>query len=174
MSVAEPPQEILSSVYPQLRRMAAARMHSEMPGQTIQPTALVHEAWMRLAAHETRTWWEDPKKLFAAAATAMRRILIDRARQRAELKRGGKWVRVPMDAADSVQVDADEKMLLIHEALGHLEAENPDHARVVILKIFGGLSIPEIAAEMKIAERTVHRYWARAKVWLYEAIVDGR
>ncbi len=165
------PEQLLASVYPQLRRMAASQMFSELPGQTIQPTALVHEAWIRLSAHETRTWWEEPRKLFAAASTTIRRILIDRARQRAELKRGGKWIRVSMESAEAVPVDSDEKILLIHEILSRLESENPDYARVVTLKIFGGFSIPEIAVEMRITERTVHRYWARAKVWLYEELL---
>lgn len=152
--------------------MAAARMNAEASDYTIQPTALVHEAWIRLSVHQTRTWWQDRKKLFAAASTVMRRILIDRARQRAELKRGGKWVRIPMDTVSSVPVDADEKMLLIHEALNDLEAENPIYAKVVILKVFGGLSVQEIAAEMEISERTVDRYWGRAKIWLYEEILS--
>lgn len=171
MSADLPSHQLLSSVYPQLRRLAAARMTGESAEHTMQATALVHEAWIRLSAHETRSWWGDRGKLFAAASTTMRRILIDRARRRAEKKRGAEWIRTPIENAASIPADGNELMLLVDEALQELEKENPDYARVVVLKIFGGLSMEEIAAEMGVAERTVHRYWARAKVWLYENIL---
>lgn len=170
MPIAEPSHLLLSDVYPQLRRMAAARMAAQAPGQTLQPTALVHEAWIRLSAHPSQGWMESAPRFFAAAAKTMRRILIDRARRRAELKRGGDWVRMPMEAVDSVSVSADDKILLIDEALGRLEKENPSYAQVVVLKVFGGLSNQEIAREMGLTERTVYRYWAHAKAWLYDEI----
>lgn len=164
--------QIFSSLYPLLKKMAGARMAMEKPGQTIQATALVHEAWLRLSSCPTRLWWNDQKQLTAAISTAIRRILIDRARQRAELKRGGEWSRVPMDDAAFVPVDDDEKMLLVHDLLDGLEVENPLQARVVTMKVFGGLTNDEIASEMKITERTVRRYWTRAKIWLYERAID--
>lgn len=175
MATDEHIRQLLPSVYPQLRRMAAAQMQAQLPGQTIQPTALLHEAWIRLSTHQTRTWWADQNKLVAAAAVTMRRILIDRARKRAEVKHGGDQVRVSLDAAEaSVPADSNDKLLLIHEALCLLEKDHPKHANVVILKIFGGLSIQEISTEMGISIRTVHRLWEQAKALLYEEIVTPK
>ena len=155
--------------------MAAAQMRAQLPGQTIQPTALVHEAWIRLSAHQTRSWWANSHKLCTAAAVTMRRILIDRARKRAEVKHGGEQVRIPLEAAaEFVPAKANDKLLAIHEALGRLEKDHPKQARVVILKIFGGLSIPEISAEMEVSDRTVHRLWEQAKARLYEEIATPR
>lgn len=148
--------------------MAAARMGSRAPGQTIQPTALVHEAWIRLSAHQTRQWWDDRKKLFAAAAVTMRRILIDRARRRGDTRLPDSPIRVSMDAANDVHVNPDERILLVHEILDRLESDNPSYARVVILKVFGGLSFAEIAEEMESSERTVYRLWKRAKARIYD------
>jgi RNA polymerase sigma factor, TIGR02999 family len=161
--------ELLTSLYPQLRRIAAARMAQETPGHTLQPTALVHEAWIRLSAQQAASWG-SPTQFFAAASETMRRILVDHARQRARLKRGGDWVRVTTDVTDSVPISPDEKLILIHEAITRLEQEDPERARVVVLKFFGGLSNREIAAEMSLTERTVERYWAHAKAWLFRKI----
>lgn len=161
----------LSSVYPRLRRMAAMCLAAQPHGQTLQPTALVHEAWLRLAAHTTKTWWGDSSKLVAATTKTMRRILIDKARQRDELKRGGEWVRVPLEEAEQVARRENEELLMIHEALGRLQRVNPAYADVVQMKIFGGMTNQEIAGELQVNERTVNRYWLHAKAWLYEEML---
>lgn len=162
--------QLFSEVYPQLRRIAASRMALQTPGHTLQPTALVHEAWIRLAATGRRAGFGNAQHLFATASKTMRHILVDRARQRLRAKRGGDLQRVPLDAAEEIAVSDDDKLLLVHEALCRLEKEDPIRARVVLLKFYGGLSITEIAREMKLGERTVERYWSHAKAWLYDQI----
>jgi RNA polymerase sigma factor (TIGR02999 family) len=174
MSGEQHTKQLLSDVYPQLRRMAAARMARQSADHTLQPTALVHEVWLRLSSHQSRTWMNNVPQFFAAAAKTMRRILIDRARRRAEQKHGGGWFRLPMEAAESISVSTDEKILLVDEALGRLEKENPSYAQVVMLKVFGGLSNAEIAQAMGLTERTVYRYWSHAKAWLYDEILLQR
>jgi RNA polymerase sigma factor (TIGR02999 family) len=177
MSDKEPPtltEQVFSEVYQQLRKIAAVRLANQSTDHTLQPTALVHDAWIQLSSHRARLWWGDTAKLCAAASTTMRRILIDRARLRAGVKRGGEWLRVPMDAANCTAVSADEKILLVHEALDDLEKRDPVHARVVALKFFAGLSNREVALEMSLTERTVERYWAHAKAWLYDEILLRR
>ncbi len=169
--ISSPPEQVFSEVYQRLRKIAAARLANQSADHTLQPTALVHDAWIQLSNHQARAWWSDAGKLCAAASTTMRRILIDRARLRAGVKRGGEWHRVSMDAVDSLAVSADEKILLVHEALDELEREDPVHARVVALKFFAGLSNREVATELALTERTVERYWAHAKAWLYDEIL---
>lgn len=169
------PDQLLSEVYPSLRRMAAACMAMQAPGHTLQPTALVHEAWIRLTAHASPSRYGSAGQFYTAAAQTMRHVLIDRARQRAGVKRGGNWRRVPFEVVDAVvSANGDEKLLLIHEALGRLEKEDPVRARVVLLKFYGGLSNREAAQEMGITERTVERYWAHAKAWLYDDILANQ
>lgn len=171
MSVPEPnpsPDEILPEIYPLLRRMAAARMAKESPGNTLQPTALVHEAWIRLSGDAGA--WRNQSNFCAAAAETMRRILIDRARSRSRAKRWGGQERVPMSEADDEAVSSDEKTLLINEALERLAKTDPLRARLVLLKFFGGLSNQEIADEMGVTERTVERHWSYARTWLYREI----
>lgn len=163
------PEAILLELYPQLRRMAAARMRMEAPGQTLQPTALVHEAWLRLSAEDDHSW-RNSSHFCAAAAETMRRILIDRARQRSRGKRWGHQERVPMEAADDEVVTADEKTILMDEALERFSKVDPVRARLVLLKFFGGLSNQEIAREMGVTERTVERHWSYARAWLYREI----
>ena len=160
------PEEILPVIYAQLRRMAAARMATGGGGQTLQPTALVHEAWLRLADRS----WSGPSHYCAAAAEAMRHILIDRARQRSRIKRWGDQERVPMSEAEQESISDDEKTLLIDEALERLKASNPLRAKLVLLKFFGGLSNQEIAQEMELPERTVERQWSYARAWLFREI----
>jgi RNA polymerase sigma factor (TIGR02999 family) len=162
----------LSELYPQLRRMAAARMALEPGSQTLQPTALVHEAWLRLTADRSDSWKQDARQLFAAASESMRRVLIDRARRRSRVRHGGDLQRVPLETADSLPAGDDEKLLLIHEAVERLEKADPLRARVVVLRFFGGLSNREIAAELSMTERTVERYWSHAKAWLYQEIKE--
>jgi RNA polymerase sigma factor (TIGR02999 family) len=162
-------EELLPLVYNDLRRMAAARMASEAEGQTLQPTALVHEAWMRIFGKGDRRW-QNRGHFFGEAAEAMRRILIERSRRKSRLKRGHGWVRLDLEDVPLAEETPDDKVLLIHEALERLEAENPGRARVVVMKFFGGLTNQEVAEILGVTERTVERQWAFAKAWLFQSI----
>jgi RNA polymerase sigma factor (TIGR02999 family) len=162
-------EELFELVYEELRRMAAARMAREAAGQTLQPTALVHEAWLQLVGDGDRTW-ENRAHFFGAAADAMRRILIDKARRKSRLKHGGGQIRVDIDDLELADTTPDDNILLINEALQRLEQEDPEQARVVVLKFFGGLTNSEVAESMDIAERTVDRQWACAKARLFRWI----
>lgn len=162
--------ELLPLVYNELRRHAAVRMAHERPGQTLQPTALVHEAWLRLRREDDAEVWQNRAHFFGAAAEAMRRILIENARRKARLKRGGDQQRVDLDELELADTTPDEKILLIDDALERLEAEDPLKARVVLLKFFGGRTNQEVAEMLEVTERTVERYWAYAKAWLFESI----
>jgi RNA polymerase sigma factor (TIGR02999 family) len=135
----------------------------------LQATALVHEAWLRLVRSEEQTW-ENRGHFFAAAAEAMRRVLVEIARRKARLKRGGGRERVELDQLELADTTPDEKVLLINEALEKLEKHDPQKARVVVLKFFGGLTNQEVAANLALTERTVERHWAYAKAWLFRAI----
>lgn len=162
-------EELLPLVYDELRRLAAARMAREAAGQTLQPTALVHEAWVRLVDDGSQTW-ENRAHFFGAASEAMRRILIERARRKARLKRGGGQERVDMEDLDVAQALPDEKLLLVDEALERLKAEDPETAQVVTLKFFGGLTNEEIVQVTGTSDRTVRRQWTYAKAWLFNDI----
>jgi RNA polymerase sigma factor (TIGR02999 family) len=162
-------EELLPLVYEELRRLAAARMAQEMAGQTLQATALVHEAWLRLVADGERTW-QNRAHFFGAAAEAMRRILIEKARRKSRLKHGGGQVRLDVDDLELADTTPDDKVLLINEALERLEAKDPEAARIVVLKFFGGLSNQEVAQSLGIGERSVDRHWAYAKAWLFRSI----
>ena len=162
-------EEDLQRLYPVLRGMAGEKMAFEKPGHTLQPTALVHEAWIRMREYDDQCW-RDSAHFCAAAAETMRRILIDRARRRARRKHGGDLQQVPMSDAEDVPLASAEHALLINEALKQLGEVDPVRARVVLLKYFGGLSNREIALEMSVTERTVERYWAYARAWLYREI----
>jgi RNA polymerase sigma factor (TIGR02999 family) len=162
-------EDLLPLVYDELRRLAAARMAMEAAGQTLQPTALVHEAWLRLVTDGERTW-QNRAHFFGAAAEAMRRILIENARRKSRLKRGGGQAKVSIDDVELAETTPDDKVLLIDEALGQLEAEDPQRARIVVMKFFGGLTNQEVAESLGIGERTVDRQWAYAKAWLFRKI----
>jgi RNA polymerase sigma factor (TIGR02999 family) len=162
-------EELLPLVYEELRRLAAARMAQELAGQTLQPTALVHEAWLRLVGDGQRTW-ENRAHFFGAAAEAMRRILIESARRKSRLKRGGGQARLDIDQLELAETTPDDKVLLIDEALERLQKEDPEKARVVVLKFFGGLTNQEVAEILEVTERTVERQWAYAKAWLFQSI----
>jgi RNA polymerase sigma factor (TIGR02999 family) len=162
-------EELLPLVYEELRRLAAARMAQEMAGQTLQATALVHEAWLRLVADGERTW-QNRAHFFGAAAEAMRRILIEKARRKSRLKHGGGQVRLDIDDLELADTTPDDKVLLINEALERLEGKDPEAARIVVLKFFGGLSNQEVAQSLGIGERSVDRHWAYAKAWLFRSI----
>ncbi len=160
-------EALLPLVYAELRRLAAAKMLQEQPGQTLQATALVHEAWLRLAA-ATQQDWDSRAHFFGAAAEAMRRILVENARRKHQLKRGGQWQRIDWEGLEIAQLEPDDKILAINEALDELAKVGPVEAQVVKLHFFSGLEFGEIAPLLKISERTVHRYWAFARVWLFE------
>ena len=162
-------EELLPLVYEELRQLAAARMAREAAGQTLQPTALVHEAWVRLV-HGAPQAWQNRAHFFGAASEAMRRILIERARRKARFKHGGAQKRLNIDDVDVAEALPDDKLLLVDEALERLKAEDPDTAQVVLLKFFGGLSNEEIAEATGTSDRTVRRRWIYAKAWLFNNI----
>jgi len=162
-------EELFPVVYEELRRMAAARMAQETPGQTLQPTALVHEAWLQLVGEGGRSW-QNRAHFFGAAADAMRRILIDKARRKSRLKHGGGQSRLDIDDLELAETTPDDNILLINDALERLEKEDPEQARVVVLKFFGGLTNLEVAESLGIAERSVDRQWACAKARLFRWI----
>lgn len=162
-------EEDVRRLYPILRAMAGERMAFERPGNTLQPTALAHEAWLRMRAGGD-AGWQNTAHFFTAAAETMRRILIDRARRRKRVKHAGDLQRVPMDAAENEAVEEDEPTLQVSAALEKLKRVNPPRAQVVLLKFFGGLTNQEVAEEMGVTERTVERYWAYSRTWLYREI----
>ena len=162
-------QELLSLVYEELRRLAAAKMASEAPGQTLQPTALVHEAWLRLAGGENRKW-NDRTHFFAAAAEAMRRILVDNARRKRTERHGGAQQRVEMPEIASAVTENDDKVLAVNEALEKFAALDPQKAELVKLRYFVGMTLEQAAEALGISERTAKRYWAFARAWLHEEI----
>lgn len=162
-------EKLLPLVYAELRHLAAARMAHEAPGQTLQPTALVHEAWLRLVSDKDRTW-ENRGHFFAAAAESMRRILIERARYKSRLKHGGGQLRLDIQDLEVADTTPDDKIVLIDEALSQLKAEDPELERLVVLKFFGGLGREEIAESLHLSPRTFDRQWAYAKAWLFRYI----
>lgn len=161
--------ELLPLVYEELHRLAAHKMAHEAPGHTLQPTALLHEAWLRLTGRENPRF-ENRAHFFAAAAEAMRRILVEDARRKRRLRRGGGKVRADFEESAIAAPTDEEKTLLVDEALEGLEAEDPLQARVVKLRFFTGLSNAEAAVALGVSEKTVQRYWAHAKAWLFERI----
>jgi RNA polymerase sigma factor (TIGR02999 family) len=162
-------EELLPLVYEELRRLAASRMAHEQPGQTLQATAMVHEVWLRLVSSGDRNW-QNRAHFFGAAAEAMRRILIENARRKSALKRGGGLARVDLEGLQVAAATPDDKILLINEALEKLQTEDPERARVVVMKFFGGLTNQEVAEALGVTERTIERQWAFAKAWMYNAI----
>jgi len=161
-----PAEELFALVYQELRRLAAHKMALEAPGQTLQPTALVHEAWLRLGA-DAQAPWQNRAHFFAAAAEAMRRILVERARQRSSLKRGGGAERVSLDESEIATVPADdEKLLAVDEALERLAADHPLQAEIVKLRYFVGMTFEEAASVLDISVRTAKARWAYARAWL--------
>lgn len=163
-------EQLLPLVYDELRRLAALKMAREMDGQTLQPTALVHEAWLRLFSGNDKVW-RNRGHFFGAAAQAMRRILIERARRKMSLKRGGRAEHITIEDVDVADSMPDERILLIDDALKRLEERDPELARVVSLKFFGGLTNVEVAELVGVTERTVQNKWTFAKAWLLESIL---
>jgi len=163
--------ELLPLVYDELRSLAQRRMASIPPGETLQATALVHEAWLKISGDEGRSW-EGRSHFFRAAAQAMRHILVDRARSKARLKRGENLELLDIDlhGLDVPATTPDERVLLVDEMMTRLEQEEPECVRVISLKFFGGLSNHEIAVMDGVTERTVERRWAYAKTRLFHMI----
>jgi RNA polymerase sigma factor (TIGR02999 family) len=162
-------EQLLPLVYDELRRLAAARMSQEAAGHTLQPTALVHEAWLRLVGGQKQSW-ENRAHFFGAAAEAMRRILIERARRKSRLKRGSGQALLDIDDLDVIAVMPDDKVLLVDEALEQLKLEDPEKAKIVLLKFFAGLTNEQAAEILNVNERTVRRQWEFAKAWLFDRI----
>ena len=161
--------ELLPVVYEELRRLAAQKLSQEKPGQTLQATALVHEAWLRLVREEDRNW-NDPKHFFCAAATAMRRILIDNARRKKSPKHGGNLQRVNLDDVAPAELLRFDDLLALDEALEKLAREDADAARLVDLRYFAGLGHQEAARLMGLSRREADGLWAYARAWLFEAM----
>jgi len=161
--------QLLELVYQDLRHLANHKMAQEPPGQTLQPTALVHEAWLRLVGSEHPNF-ENRAHFFSAAAEAMRRILIDRARRRSALRHGGQLQRVDLDECNVAAPEADAELLAVHEALDELTREYPMQAEVVKLRYFGGQTIEETAQILDMSLTTVKNYWAFARAWLLQQI----
>jgi RNA polymerase sigma factor (TIGR02999 family) len=162
--------DLLPLVYAELRTLAAARLAAEPAGQTLQPTALVHEAYLRLVGGGVGPAWNGRGHFFAAAAEAMRRILINRARDKGRLKRGGSRKRVDLDGLSDAAIAAPEELLDLDEALDRLNAAFPQCAELVKLRFFAGLTMDEAAASLGVRRRTADRQWAFARAWLFDAL----
>jgi RNA polymerase sigma factor (TIGR02999 family) len=162
-------EKLLELVYEELRRMAASKMAHEAPGNTLQTTALVHEAWLRLVGAENRRF-ENRRHFFGAAAESMRRILIDRARRRRAERHGGAYERVHWQEDMMASPEGDEQLLALHDALQKLELKHPIQARVVALRYFTGMSNDEIAALLGVSLSTVKNYWLFSRAWLFREI----
>lgn len=166
--------QLLTLVYDELRRLAAQKIANEKPGHTLQPTALVHEAYMRLVGGlNGQTTWSSRNSFFAAAAEAMRRILIDRARHNGRVKRGGAAKRIDVSPDDLAAPVTDDRLLDIDEALTRLEKDHPDKAQLVKLRFFAGMTNAEAAAVIGISPATAQRHWTFARVWLFSEL-DGQ
>jgi RNA polymerase sigma factor (TIGR02999 family) len=163
-------EQLLPLVYDELRRLATAKMAHEKPGQTLQPTALVHEAYLRLVDGDHTRHWEGRRHFFAAAAEAMRRILINRARDKHRLKRGGVRKKVDLDRIEASLETPPEDLLAFDEALEKLARQDRTCAELVRLRFFAGLSVGEAAEALGISPRTADRYWVYARAWLYEEL----
>jgi RNA polymerase sigma factor (TIGR02999 family) len=162
-------EELLPLVYEELRRLAAHKMANEAPGQTLQPTALVHEAWLRLIGNE-KVRWDGRAHFFGAAAEAMRRILIENARRKKALRHGGGQERVDIQEVDIPDRGKDEEVLAVNEALEKLAANDKQKAELVKLRYFAGLTIGQAAELLDISEATAKRHWTYARAWLYREI----
>jgi RNA polymerase sigma factor (TIGR02999 family) len=166
-------EQLLPLVYEELRQLAAQKLAQEKPGQTLQATALVHEAYLRLVDVDRVQHWDSRGHFFAAAAEAMRRILIDQARRKRRPKHGGGRHRVSLDQALSLGKAPDDDLLALDEALEKLQRAEPVKAKLVKLHYFAGLSLEEAGQVLGISRRTAKRYWAYARAWLYAAICDA-
>jgi RNA polymerase sigma factor (TIGR02999 family) len=168
---AQAADELLPLVYEELRRLAASKMANEAPGHTLQPTALVHEAWLRLVGNKEPKF-ENRAHFFSSAAEAMRRILIDRARQKRCLRHGGGHQRVDLEEVDQAFPSNDDQLLAVNEALDKLSEQHPLEADVVKLRYFIGMTNQEAAESLGISSRTAKYYWTHARAWLYHEITS--
>jgi RNA polymerase sigma factor (TIGR02999 family) len=164
-------EQLLPLIYDELRKLANHKLSQEKPGQTLQATALVHEAYVRLVGRDSASVYRDRSHFFAAAATAMRHILIEQARKKQTKKRGGKLARQPLEAVAAQE--PDEELLALDEALQKLAQEDPQKARLVELRFFGGLTGDQAAQVLGISTSTADRYWAFARAWLQAQVRGG-
>jgi RNA polymerase sigma factor (TIGR02999 family) len=167
-------EQLLPLVYDELRKLAAHNMAQEKPGQTLQATALVHEAYIRLVDVEKAQHWDSRGHFFAAAAEAMRRILIDGARQKQAQKRGGNRERLPLDGVDLLTDAEPDRLLALNDAIDRLAAEDGNAADLVKLHIFAGLSIEEAAEALRVSRTSAYRQWTYARAWLRTQFRDDR
>jgi RNA polymerase sigma factor (TIGR02999 family) len=163
-------EELLPLVYAELRKLATAKMAEEKPGQTLQATALVHEAYLRLVGTDAGPQWNGRAHFFAAAAEAMRRILVDQARRKLSLRRGGGLQRLPIEDQEIEAAEPSVDLLAVHEALDRFQDVDPTAAQIVKLRYFAGLTIPQAAEALGISTSTVDRSWAYARAWLHAAL----
>jgi RNA polymerase sigma factor (TIGR02999 family) len=164
-------EQLLPLVYDELRTLAAQRLAGEKPGQTLQPTALVHEAYVRLVGTDKAPHWNGRGHFFAAAAEAMRRILVDAARRKGRVRHGGGWKRVDLeDGCSPAGPPPDDDLVALDDALGRLGVDQPEVAAVVKLRCFAGLTAGQAADALGISLRTANRHWAFARAWLFDAL----
>jgi RNA polymerase sigma factor (TIGR02999 family) len=166
---AKAAEELLPLVYDELRKLAASKMAQQPPGQTLQPTALVHEAWLKLNGHPQASW-HDRRHYFRAAAEAMRQILIDRARAKQRHKRGAGQARLSLDEVDLASDTEPETLLMVDEALEALAQHRPDEAELVKLRFYIGMNVDEAARALGISGKTAKRHWIHARAWLFQEI----
>jgi RNA polymerase sigma factor (TIGR02999 family) len=165
--------DLLPLVYDELRRLASQWLAQEAPGQTLQPTALVHEAYLRLTGTSgPEPGWDNRRHFFAAAAEAMRRLLVESARRKKRHKHGGEMRRVPLEAAEPAERAPPVDVLALDEALTRLAGHDPVKAEVVKLRFFAGLSMPEVARSLGVSLATAERHWSYARTWLYAELAD--
>jgi RNA polymerase sigma factor (TIGR02999 family) len=167
-------EQLLPLIYDELRELAAASLAKEKPGQTLQATALVHEAYLRLVDVEKAQHWNSRGHFFSAAAEAMRRILVENARRKRRLKHGGEQKRVDLPDNLVASDDRDDLILLVDESLAALAGQNAQAAKLVKLRFFAGLTLPEAASVLSLSPRTADRLWAYAKAWLHQELQPGR
>ena len=170
---AQAASQLLPLVYDDLKRIAERHMAQEKPGQTLSATALVHEVYLRLVGPDDRRKWDHRGHFYFAAAEAMRRILIERARSKQRLKRGGQWKRLAVDDATLGIDSCPDEILALDEALSRLAAHRPKAASLVSLRYFAGLTMEQAAASLGVSLRTAERNWTYAKAWLLEAMTDA-
>jgi RNA polymerase sigma factor (TIGR02999 family) len=166
-------EQLLPLVYIELRKLAAQKLAQERPGQTLQATALVHEAYLRLVDDDKSKKWDSRGHFFAAASEAMRRILVENARRRKRIKHGGDLVRVDVELADLPTRLTSEDLLALNDALEQLGRHEPSKAQLVTLRYFGGMTIEQAADVLQISRVTAHRHWTYARAWLHQRITGG-
>ena len=168
----EAAEKLLPLVYEELRRLASQRLAREAPGQSLRSSDLVHEAYLRLVDQDTQAQWDSRAHFFAAAAEAMRRILVEKARRKKRVKHGGARLRVDLEAVGFLAKEPSEDIEALDEALNKLAAEDALKAELVKLRFFAGLTMPEIAHVLKISLATAERHWTYARTWLYAELKD--